>query len=190
MNKQEIRTLYLDKRKKLTPAECAQLNLQLYNLFFSSFDLSFITVLHSYLPLQKSNEPDTWLIIDRIKREFPHIRISIPRIGADHQLENFYFEGFHQLQVNSWGIQEPKQGVPTPSEKIDMVIVPLLAYDKIGQRVGYGKGFYDRFLQNCKEDCKKIGLSFFEEVDEISGTDAFDVRLDSCINPSGIEFFN
>jgi 5-formyltetrahydrofolate cyclo-ligase len=189
MNKQELRSLYFDKRKKLTPAECAQFNLQLSNIFFTSFDLSFVKVIHIFLPIEKNNEPDTWLIIDRVRREFPGVRISIPKVGADGYLENFYFEGLHQLQTNAWGIQEPKQGVPTPADKIDMVIVPLLIFDKSGQRVGYGKGFYDRFLKDCREDCKKIGLSFFEEVDSITDSNEYDIRLNSCVTPSGLNFF-
>src|SRR5882762_10033654 len=105
MTKQELRPIYLDKRKKLTHAACVQFSLNLYNHFFSSFDLSFINTLHTYLPLEKNNEPDTWPIIDRIRREFPQVRISIPRVAGDNTLENFYFEGLHQLQTNAWGIQ-------------------------------------------------------------------------------------
>ncbi|MEJ0054213.1 MAG: 5-formyltetrahydrofolate cyclo-ligase [Bacteroidota bacterium] len=189
MTKQELRPIYLDKRKKLTPAACAQFNLQLYHHFFSSFDLSFIKVLHTYIPLEKNNEPDTWPLIDRIRREFPQVRISVPRVAGDGNLENFYFEGLHQLQKTTWGIQEPKQGVPTPSDKIDMVVVPLLVFDKSGQRVGYGKGFYDKFLKECRKDCKKVGLSFFEGVDTISDPNEYDVKLDGCVTPTGLVVF-
>jgi 5-formyltetrahydrofolate cyclo-ligase len=189
MTKSELRKKYLDKRKQLSEGECAQLNLQLSNLFFSSVDLSFTRVLHCYLPLTKNNEPDTWIIIDRIRREFPQIRISIPRVKANGELENIYFEGLHQLETTPWGIQEPKQGVITPTEKIDVVIVPLLIFDKSGQRVGYGKGFYDRFLMNCRIDCQKIGLSFFPPVEKISDTYAGDVALTTCLDPAGAHHF-
>src|SRR5882757_1882531 len=137
MTKSELRKSYLEKRKQLTEGECSQRNMQLYNIFFTSVDLSFVKVLHCYLPLSKNNEPDTWMIIDRIKREFPQIRISIPRVKDDCDLENVYFEGLHQLQATSWGIQEPFLGVTTPTEKIDLVIVPLLAFDTTGHRIGY-----------------------------------------------------
>ena len=189
MNKEDLRKIYLEKRKKLNEGECVQLNLQLYNHFFSSFDLSFIRVLHSYIPLSKNNEPDTWTILDRVRREFPQVRISLPRVLPNGELENIYFEGLHQLQTTSWGIQEPKQGVITPSEKIDLVIVPLLAFDMKGQRVGYGKGFYDRFLKSCKTDVQKIGLSFFGPVETISDTYPGDICLTSCIEPAGVHYF-
>ncbi|HWA35368.1 MAG TPA: 5-formyltetrahydrofolate cyclo-ligase [Cyclobacteriaceae bacterium] len=189
MIKSELRKVYLEKRKQLSEGELAQLNLQLYNLFFSSVDLSFVKVLHCYLPLPKNKEPDTWMIIDRVRREFPQIKICIPRVEEDGNLENIYFEGLHQLQTTAWGIQEPKQGVITPSEKIDIVIVPLLVFDKTGQRVGYGKGYYDKFLMNCRIDCQKIGLSYFPPVERISDTYAGDVALTMCLEPGGPHHF-
>jgi 5-formyltetrahydrofolate cyclo-ligase len=59
-------------------------------------------------------------------------------------------------------------------------------FDRRGFRVGYGKGFYDKFLSECRADCLKIGLSYFEPIDEISDAQNFDVRLDCCITPKEI----
>jgi 5-formyltetrahydrofolate cyclo-ligase len=88
----------------------------------------------------------------------------------------------HQLKKNNWGILEPSQGIPTPPEKIDLVLVPLLAFDKQGNRVGYGKGYYDRFLSTCSPETKKVGISLFSSEEEIHTTDT-DVQLDQCITP-------
>jgi 5-formyltetrahydrofolate cyclo-ligase len=121
MTKAEARREFLQKRQALSEGEFQQLNLQLYLQFFAQLDLSFIKCLHVFLPIEGKREPDTWQIIDRIKREFPHLRISIPKVKGD-ELENIYFEGYHQLKKNKWGILEPEQGVPTPTEKIDMVL--------------------------------------------------------------------
>jgi 5-formyltetrahydrofolate cyclo-ligase len=190
MNKSELRKIYLEGRKNLTADQCVQYNLQLFHLFFLHADLSFIKVLHTYLPLEKNNEPDTWAIIDRVRREFPHIRISIPKVNTKTgALENFYFEGLHQIEVNVWGIPEPKQGIPTPSDKIDMVLAPLLTFDEQGNRVGYGKGFYDRFFSECRVECKKTGLSFFDPVKSISDVNEQDVKLNSCITPKQVYHF-
>ncbi|MBY0434767.1 MAG: 5-formyltetrahydrofolate cyclo-ligase [Cyclobacteriaceae bacterium] len=183
MTKAEARRLFLQKRKDLSPDTCVQYNLQLYHRFFTSVDLSFVRVLHTYLPLEKNKEPDTWMIIDRVKREFPYVKISLPRIAGPDRLENFYFEGPAQLHANEWGIPEPLEGTLTPSEEIDMVIVPLLAFDKTGHRVGYGKGFYDRFLKTCRPDCQKIGLSFFEPVEKIDDITPHDFPLSRCVTP-------
>jgi 5-formyltetrahydrofolate cyclo-ligase len=190
MTKQQLRKIYLEKRKALSEGEYAQLSFQLYQNFFSNVDLSFIKVVHTFIPITSKREPDTLLIIDRIRREYPHIRISIPRVNTDrNELENFFFEGLHQLATNAWGIQEPKQGVSTESEKIDMVLVPLLVCDGTGHRVGYGKGFYDKFLKHCRPDVKKIGISLFEPVDAIEDTHSADIPLTALLTPTEFRIF-
>ncbi|MEQ9413631.1 MAG: 5-formyltetrahydrofolate cyclo-ligase, partial [Cyclobacteriaceae bacterium] len=182
MIKTEVRKAYLEKRKAITEVNYLQFNHAICERFFSFVDLSFIKVVHSFLPITANKEFDSWLIIDRIRREFPNIRLSIPRINKKTDLlENFYFEGLHQLESNNWGIQQPKQGVPTEHEKIDLVIVPLLAFDETGHRVGYGKGYYDRFLATCRKDCQKIGVSFFPPIKKISDTNESDFRLTTCL---------
>lgn len=190
MNKKELRTLYLQKRLVLSEAEYLYLSSLIRDRFFSSVDLSFVKVIHIFLPILEKREVDTWLIIDRIRKEFPHIRLSIPKINASGAMDNIYFESLHQLEKNNWGIAEPKHGVPTPIEKIDLVVVPLLCFDKSGNRVGYGKGFYDKFLASCNPKCEKIGLSFFEAKEKIEDTDDFDIRLDRCVTPTKVFYFN
>lgn len=186
MTKHELRKIYLQKRLNLTEAECLQLSRQLCEQFFFCIDISFVKVLHIFLPIEKKNEPNTWLIIDRLRREFPNVRISVPKTNG--VMENFYFEGLHQLENNAWGIPEPMQGIQTPAEKVDLVIVPLLAFDRSGHRVGYGKGYYDRFLSACRVDCQKIGLSFFGPVESINDITEDDVLINGCVTPS--DFFS
>lgn len=184
MTKTELRKIYLKKRIDLSEAEYLQLNTQLCENFFLNIDLSRMEVLHTFLPIEKNKEVDTWRIINRLKKEFPNLRISIPKINNQTAIfDNYYFEGSHQLKNNTWEIPEPMQGIPTPTEKIDAVLVPLLAFDERGNRVGYGRGFYDKFLGTCRKDCQKIGLSFFEMVGEIDGIDETDVPLNLIITP-------
>jgi len=187
MRKEELRKIYLQKRLSLTEAEYLEGNKRICDNFFGLVDLSFTVVVHSFLPIEKTKEPNTWLIIERIRREFPHIRVSIPRINNETSaLDNFYFEGLHQLQNNTWGIPEPKQGIPTPNDKIDVVLVPLLAFDAAGHRVGYGRGFYDKFLATTRKDCRKIGLSFFPAVDSIDNITGQDLPLDMVVTPKEV----
>jgi 5-formyltetrahydrofolate cyclo-ligase len=184
MTKQVIRNHYLTLRLALSDSEHNQLSQSLCNNFFASFDLSLISTVHIFLPIISKKEPDTRLIIDRLKAEFPHIRIAIPKINGETDIISYYFENNQQAKENKWGIPEPQYGEITPVEKIDLVIVPLLAFDLTGHRVGYGKGFYDRFLKQCKQDCKKIGFSFFDPVHKISDITSDDVILDTFITPS------
>lgn len=187
MTKQELRKIFLQKRSELSEADYLRLNYQLCEMFFASIDLSFIKVLHIFIPIEKNKEPNTWLIIDRIRREFPNVRLTIPKINSQTgELESFFFEGLHQLQLNTWGILEPKQGVPAEPEKIDMVLVPLLAFDNCGNRVGYGKGFYDKFLLTCKPSCQKIGISLFTQSDTIDDLHAHDIPVDKVVTPEDV----
>ena len=75
-----------------------------------------------------------------------------------------------------------------PAE-IDLVFVPLLAFDKKGFRVGYGKGFYDKWLAGCRPDCIKVGFSYFEPVESIDDRHEFDVPLNLCITPHNVYVF-
>ena len=162
------------------------LNRKITDYFFASVDLSFTGVLHSFLPIEKQREVNTWLIIDRIRREFPNVRISIPRVNNETSIiDSYYFEGLHQLEKNTWGIPEPKQGIPTPVEKINAVLVPLLGFDRKGNRVGYGRGFYDKFLNILNPDCIKIGLSLFPPVEKINDVQPYDIPLNMVVTPSG-----
>ena len=144
-------------------------------------------MLHTFLPIKKNREVNTWLIIDRLRDDFPQIKVSIPKINNhSSELEHYYLEGPEQLETNTWEIPEPVKGVPTPTEKIDAVLVPLLAFDKQGHRLGYGRGFYDRFLANCRPDCLKIGLSFFEVEEKIEGISDKDIALDLIVTPGSV----
>src|SRR5688572_2728584 len=191
MTKAELRKLYLQKRLDLSEAEYLQLSRQLCDNFFVQIDLSFVRVVHIFIPIERNREPNTWLFIDRIRREFPHIQLTVPRVNLEtKELDNFLFEGLHQLAENAWGIMEPRQGIPTPYEKIDMVITPLLAFDVRGQRVGYGKGFYDKLFTKCSKSCKRIGISLFPPTEVIEDIQEFDEPLNKVITPTALFSFD
>lgn len=183
MKKDELRKIYLDKRKALSPTEHNQLSQQLCDQFFNTVDLTGVNVLHIYLPIESKYEPDTWLIINRIRKEFPHIRIAIPRIGND-ELESIEYESLKQLNRNKWQIWEPQYGTHINPKEIDLLLIPLLAFDKQGHRIGYGKGYYDRFSKSCRKDCIKTGLSLFEAELIINERFEDDLRMNECITPN------
>ena len=93
------------------------------------------------------------------------------------------------LGLNKYGIPEPKNGKKIKNNLIDVVFVPLLSYDKKGNRVGYGKGFYDRFLSNLSIKTIKIGLSLYEPENYIEGIDENDIKIDYCVTPNKIFSF-
>lgn len=187
MTKIGLRKIYLAEQKALSQTERAKKSEQISNQFFANFDLSKIKFLHCFLPIEKFSEIDTSLIFQTIWREFPNVKTLVPRVNFQTiEIENVKFSAHTKLVENVWEIREPIKSETIESAKIDTVLVPLLCFDQRGFRVGYGKGFYDRFLKDCRADCLKIGLSYFAPVDEISDAQEFDVRLDFCITPEGI----
>ncbi len=191
MLKSELRKIYLGKRKNFQAEEVKEKSLQLAERFFKNFDLSKINYLHSFLPIERFNEIDTRLILHRVWFEFAHIETVVPRINFEtDELENLKFTPVTELIQNAWMIHEPAHNELVESEKIDAVLVPLLAFDGEGFRVGYGKGYYDKLLKNCRADCLKIGLSHFPPIEKIADVNAFDVKLDFCLTPDEIYKFS
>ncbi len=191
MLKTELRKIYLAKRRNLAPEAVEEKGAQIAERFFQSFDLSKVNYLHSFLPIEKFHEIDTKLILHRVWFEHSHIETLVPRINFERDdLENLKFTPVTELVQNAWMIHEPAHNELVESEKIDAVLVPLLAFDREGFRVGYGKGYYDKLLKNCRADCLKIGLSHFPPIEKIDDTEEFDVRLDYCLTPDEIYKFS
>ena len=187
MNKSDLRKLYLEKQKHLSEAERVDKSRRIAGGFFQHLNLSEINFLHCFLPIERFNEIDTHLILEKLWREFPWIETVVPRVNLDtNEIENLKFTQETELVLSNWQINEPSHDDIVETEKIDLVLAPLLCFDEQGHRVGYGKGFYDRFLAKCRPDTQKIGLSYFPPEANISDINAFDIRLDLCIAPEKI----
>ena len=187
MTKSELRKIYLAKQRSLSELERKQNSEQIIERFFANFQLSNTNFLHCFLPIEQKNEIDTKPIFQKIWREFPHIETLVPRVNFQtDEIENLKLRSETKLVKNTWEISEPAHDETVETEKNDLVLVPLLCFNARGFRVGYGKGFYDKFLKNCRADCLKIGLSYFEPVTEVTDAQEFDVRLDFCVTPERI----
>jgi 5-formyltetrahydrofolate cyclo-ligase len=114
----------------------------------------------------------------------PLIKVVIPKVDIHGgQLAHYQYDQQIELIKNQYGIDEPKSGNQVTENEIDMVLIPLLAFDRKGYRVGFGKGYYDKFLSRCRKDVLKVGLSFFEPVDAIEDITGYDIPMDFCITP-------
>ncbi|HKP68681.1 MAG TPA: 5-formyltetrahydrofolate cyclo-ligase, partial [Pyrinomonadaceae bacterium] len=163
MNKAELRREYLERQKTLSKEERESGSSRIADHFFSSFDLGDVSVLHSFVPIEKFNEINTRLIFAKLWRGFPHIETVVPRVDfGTGSIQSLKFTHETELVRNAWNIDEPSHDEIVDTGLIDLVLVPGLAFDRSGHRVGYGKGFYDRFLAKCREDCVKVGLCYFD----------------------------
>lgn len=179
--KKALREHYKSLRVTLSAAQEKNLNEQLLSQF-QQFKWEGLGYVHIFLPIKKFKEPDTILLENWLRVSYPQIQLVISRSDLKtNMMDHYLWEKEHLLELNKWGIHEPKGGEAILPDQLDAVIIPLLAFDKAGNRVGYGKGFYDRFLSACRPDCLKIGLSFFEPVPEIKDTEPADIPLDYCI---------
>lgn len=191
MNKSELRKDYLFLRKSLSKKDRDSRDSVITDRFFDEFDLADIHFLHLFLSIEKFTEIRTLPIVVKLWRDSPAISTVVPRVNSETLLlEHLKYDKNAKLIENRWGILEPAGDEVVEIEKIDLVLIPLLAFDGRGFRVGYGKGFYDKFLAQCRDDCLKIGLSYFPPADEISDVNDFDVKLDLCITPENIFSFN
>ncbi|RQO67903.1 5-formyltetrahydrofolate cyclo-ligase [Pedobacter sp. KBW06] len=181
MNKSEIRKSAQQQRQSLSAEKVHTLSVKLVEQF-ALLDLSNVKIVHIFLPIKQKKEPDTFLMIDWIKIHHPEMKIIVPKADFDTALmTHHYYDGMEDLEMNHYQILEPQKAEIHTGE-VDMVIVPLLAFDKNGYRIGYGKGFYDRFLQGIST--QKIGLSLFDELNVIDDINEHDIRLDKCITPN------
>ncbi|MEO6949127.1 MAG: 5-formyltetrahydrofolate cyclo-ligase [Ginsengibacter sp.] len=186
MTKAEIRLIYKEKRSGISIHQTDKWN-DLILINFQKIPQPFVRCVHTYLASLKLGEIDTASIVRYLRFLNPNLVIAVPKIDVSLKvMSNYQFKEDMKMKMNSYGINEPTGGTIIYPEEIDLVLVPLLAFDKHGYRVGYGKGFYDKFLSECRVDVVKIGLSYFDPVDEIRDINEFDVRLDYCITPNEI----
>lgn len=187
MTKAELRKIYIAKRNALSQAEYDDLNHALLQQF-QQLDLSAVKCIHVFLPIHKRKEPDTFLIRDWLATYHPHIKRVFPKANfANSTMQHFADDDQLELAINAFDIPEPVTGNEVATAEIDLVLVPLLAFDKQGYRVGYGKGFYDRFMAQCLPGTRFIGLSFFDAVDKIDDVNKFDRPIGECVMSGGVD---
>ena len=189
--KATLRRAALAQRQALPPAEIAHCSQLLCEQLFRHFPVAEWRWLHLFLPITEKNEPDTWRIIHRIWAEGLAVRLAAPVVQPDGiSLKHYELTPTTPLRPNRWGIPEPEATAATevPPAAFDAVLVPLLAVDAAGHRVGYGGGFYDRFLARCGPDTLFIGLSVLAEPPLPALADVLptDVTLHACLTPGGL----
>ncbi|WP_282043910.1 5-formyltetrahydrofolate cyclo-ligase [Winogradskyella flava] len=187
MKKNELRQKYKALRQNLSESQIEDYSLKIANQLLQ-LDIWNKSFYHIFLTIEEQKEINTEYILNILAGKDKNIVISKSNF-SDCSMTHFLLTDNTKIRKNRHNIPEPIDGIEILPSQIDVVLVPLLAFDKVGNRIGYGKGFYDRFLTNCTPETLKIGLSFFEPEKEISYSDQNDVTLDYCVIPNKIYAF-
>ncbi|SDG65749.1 5-formyltetrahydrofolate cyclo-ligase [Winogradskyella thalassocola] len=184
MKKPLLRKKYKNLRQQLSHTQVDDYSIEIANqlLKLDIWDKSFY---HVFLTIEEQKEINTDYILNILAGKDKNIIISKSHI-EDYSMTHFLLTDNTTLKKSKYNVPEPIDGIEIQPAQLEVVFIPLLAFDQIGNRVGYGKGFYDRFLAHCKPETLKIGLSFFEAEDETIEAFEDDIKLDYCVTPNRI----
>lgn len=181
-DKQTLRQVYLEKRLFLSQKELQHRDKLLRHKVLEFLTERSLNAIHTFLPIKKKNEPDTLQIIKQLSVNRSDSVFYVSKTLPEGKLDHYKLEGRTTLELNKWGIPEPVNGKKTELEGLSAILVPLITFDKTGHRIGYGKGYYDRFLLHYPE-VLKVGLALGPPLDLIPYAEPTDVKLDYCISP-------
>ena len=181
-----LRSHYKKKRLSLTKQEVDHLSQRVCKQL-DKLNIWKLNHYHIFISISKYNELDTSSIINKLKSK--QKIIIVPKI-SNNELVHVVINDETEFSLNEYGIKEPNDGNHFLIENLDIILIPLLAFDIEGNRVGYGKGYYDRFLKLTNNSILKIGLSFFDPINKIQDIDNNDVKLDYCVTPTQVHKFD
>jgi len=189
LTKAEARKTYLQKRKNITDKEKLIWD-DLVLIQFQKIAFPPVSLVFSYIEMPHQKEVKTESIINFLEFKNPNLRVAYPVCNFQTwTMDAVIGDENTSFIENRFGTIEPDSNERANPKEIDLVIVPLLCFDQKGYRVGYGKGFYDKYLRETNSDTLKIGLSYFAPIEKILDSDEFDIPLDYCITPGNIYEF-
>ena len=185
-DKKDLRLKYKKLRENLTEEFIEEMSLQIANqaLKLPIWQKNYY---HIFLPISEKKEVNTEYLMHILQGKDKSIVVSQASFETG-EMKHFLLQENTIFKTSKYGIPEPVSGIEISPKMLDVIFVPLLAYDKKGHRVGYGKGFYDRFLKKCNAEAIFVGLSFFGPENEIFFEHS-DIPLNFCITPKKIMDF-
>ena len=187
--KKDIRKHFLELRLNLDDDTSLDLNTRLLANCLQ-LDYSGFRMTHIFLPISEKKEVDTWPLVTTLREQYPQMEWVLSKSDMKTgEMTHHLWKTNTILVKNKFGIPEPDHAEEVQPADMDLVFVPLLAFDRQGHRIGYGKGMYDRFLLQCSPQVRTIGLSLFEPVPKIVDADPWDIPLQTVITPDHIYQF-
>ena len=175
MDKKELRAMIRGKKRAMTEAEIVEKSLRLGELFAASEAYRSAEVIYGYLPYNQ--EVRTVPMLERAIRDGKWV--AVPKvIGED--MKFIYISDMTRVEKGYAGIPEPVDDGPVAEDPTALVLMPGLAFDPQGHRIGYGGGFYDRFLAE-EPNHPTLALCYDFQMVEHLETEAFDIPVDAVL---------
>ena len=186
-NKFFLRKTFKKERSMLSESHVKSSSISIFENLLS-LDIWDKNYYHVYLSNENSKEVETDEIINLLFAK--NKRVFVPKISSA-ELIHVEINNITEYSLNNFGIREPISSIQNDPDILEVIIIPLLIFDRNGNRVGYGGGYYDRFLANTGVNVLKIGLSLFDPVDKIQDIEKHDISLDYIITPKQVyDFLN
>ena len=182
MIKNIIRKTYLKKRQELSSSKFEEESSLLVQNTIELIKKYKPECIHCFLPIYSKSEINTTPIIQYCWEKNIDVVVPVSNF-EDGTLKTAKFRPNTKTKQTKNNITEPIDPVWETNDNINIVITPLLAFDPKGHRVGYGKGFYDRFFASLNKDAKRIGISLFNPCKGIENINEYDVPLTHCVTP-------
>jgi 5-formyltetrahydrofolate cyclo-ligase len=180
--KQNLKTEMFEKRKALSKEEIKDKSSMIKEKLYSLSEFKDAKNVLFYVSFNK--EVDTHTIIKETLNEKNNKKIIVPYVLKNNPiLQLSEINNFEDLKPKTFGILEPKEDKikKFDIENVDLVIVPGIAFDKNGHRIGYGYGYYDRFLKRLDAKVKKVGLAFYFQLIDKIPEEKHDIPMDIII---------
>lgn len=175
MDKKVLRREIREKKRAMTEEEIVDRSEKLGQLFVQSEAYRKAKTVYGYLPYNQ--EVRTVPMLEQALRDGK--RVAVPKIYGD-TMKFLYLDDLSKVEKNDMGIPEPIADTPVAEDKTALVLMPGLAFTKQGDRMGYGGGFYDRFLAE-EPDHPTLALCYeFQMVDSLP-TEEFDIPVDTVL---------
>lgn len=185
MTKSELRNIYKYKRAEFAAEEVNQISQRILDNL-KSMEIWENSAFHIFLPIPNQNEINTLPILNYLFEM--EKQIIVPKVQGDGML-SCLIDKDTRFGPGKFNVPEPEVFQLVDSKQIDVIFMPMLICDKSGNRVGYGGGYYDRFLTSCRKDVLKIGLNFFNPIGEIPEVFESDIPLDYCVTGDSVVSF-
>lgn len=185
-NKDQLRKRALTERSQIKNEIIEELSKKISENLFRNFNLERLNA-HLFYPISDRKEVNTWHIHNKLNR-----RDKIFTSAYNNDSEEWECVSFNhntKFRKGKFNVPIPIEHQKEVFESIDIIFIPLLVFDRNGQRIGYGKGIYDLILSLTKKNCIKVGLSLMECSNVLIDFQDHDITLDYCQTPTTLHNF-